>query len=279
MRPLEVNFLTSMRPHGVCPVTRREKLIQWLTTLATIALSVVAARYGIPIPPPPPIDIPAPVVVLPPSPKPPIGPENEASPQPAAAIVRLSFTGVGCSGTVIGPRRADGRWWVMTAAHCCKSVGQHGTIRFLDGRYVGVTVASIDAKPDVAWLVTDPGAEVYPFALLARSSPAVGTKIWHAGYGVDRPGNREEGEVLAGPDTNGQLRFRLSVSSGDSGGGILMNENGEVLSAVCCTSSRGQLADVWGVSPEAAARAKPTAMVLDNWAPSEIPIRAGRPAP
>lgn len=251
----------------------REKLKQWLTTALTIALAVLAARFGIPIPPPvvPPIEIPP--VVVPPGTLPPGATMPDPSPDPANAIVRLSFKGVGCSATVIGPRRQDGRWWVLTASHCVERTGQTGTIRFLDGRTTGVTVQSFDRKSDCCWMVTEDNSSIFPFAMLAKASPPVGTQIWHAGYGVDRPGNKEVGEVLSGPDQNGQIRMRLSVSSGDSGGGIIQNERGEVISCVCCTAARGRMADTWGCSPEAAERAKPTTMVLDDWVPIEVPLK------
>lgn len=254
-------------------MTRRERFIQLLTIAITIGLSVLGARFGIPIPPPvvPPIDVPPPIITFPPMPPGPGIPSPV--PDPPNAIVRLSFQGVGCSATVIGPKRQDGRWYVMSAAHCVKDVGQHGTIRFLSGKTTGVQVIAFDRKADVSWMVTESNSEEYPYALLAKTAPTVGTKIWHAGYGVDKPGNREDGEVLALPDTNGQIRFRLSVSSGDSGGGILLNSLGEVVSCVCCTASRGHVADTWGVGPDAALRAKPTVMVLDDWTPIDVPIR------
>lgn len=254
-------------------MTRREKLFALLAQAAAIALAVIAARYGIPIPPPvvPPIDLPP--IIMPPGSTPPGSPSPDFPPDPPNAIVRLSLRGVGCSATVIGPRRQDGKWWVMTAAHCVERVGQPGTIRFLDGRTTGVTVRSFDRTADVCWMDTDNNTEVYPFAHLAAVSPSVGTKVWHAGYGVDRPGNRESGEILAPPDSKGQIRMRLNVSSGDSGGGIVMNDRGEVVSCVCCTAGRGQFTDTWGSSPEAAQRAKPTAMVLEDWVPLEIPLR------
>lgn len=252
---------------------RRERLIQAVTTLITIAVAVLAARFGIPIPPAPAPIVEMPPIIIPPGTLPPGAPNPDTSPDPANAIVRLSFKGVGCSATVIGPRRQDGRWFVLTAAHCCESVGQSGTIRFLDGRTTGVHVLSFDRKSDSAWLVTEDNSSTFPFALLAPASPAVGTKVWHAGYGVDRPGNKEVGEVLSGPDANGQIRMRLSVSSGDSGGGIISNERGEVVSCVCCTAARGIASDVWGTSPESALRSKPTTMVLDDWVPIEVPLR------
>lgn len=259
-------------------MTRREKIIQWLITAATIVATVIAARYGIPLPPinvnPPEI----PPIIMPPGSTPPGTPNPEYPPDPPNAIVRLSLRGVGCSATVIGPRRQDGRWWVLTAAHCVERTGQAGTIRFLDGRTTGCSVQSFDRKADVCWMLTDNNSEVYPFALLAAASPPIGTKLWHAGYGVDRPGNKEAGETLSGPDSNGQLRMKLNVSSGDSGGGIVWNDRGEIVSVVCCTAGRGQFTDTWGCSPEAALRAKPTAMVLDDWVPIEIPLRMpGKP--
>lgn len=254
-------------------MTWRERLGQLFTTAVTIALAVLAARFGIPIPPPVVPDIPAPIITIPPGTLPPGSPSPDVPPDPPNAIVRLSLRGVGCSATVIGPRRQDGRWWILTAAHCVERTGQAGTIRFLDGRVTSVSVQSFDRTADVCWMATDDNSLVLPYALLAAASPPIGTKIWHAGYGVDRPGNREQGEILSGPDSKGQLRMKLNVSSGDSGGGIVMNDRGEVVSCVCCTAGRGVLTDTWGASPEAAQRAKPTAMVLDDWVPLEIPLR------
>jgi hypothetical protein len=121
-------------------------------------------------------------------------------------------------------------------------------------------------------MYTDTNKELYPFAFLASSSPPAGTKVWHAGYGIDKPGNRESGSFIDGPNSDGQVHFRLSVSSGDSGGGILATDTGLVLSCVCCTSSRGRSADVYGASPEAIGRLLPSGLVLDYWEPLEIPL-------
>ena len=52
--------------------------------------------------------------------------------------------------------------------------------------------------------------------------------------------------MTAGPDSNGQLQFRLSVSSGDSGSGIFRADTGEVVGVVCCTSGLGVNAAMWG---------------------------------
>jgi hypothetical protein len=53
------------------------------------------------------------------------------------------------------------------------------------------------------------------------------------GYGVDKPGNKETGHMVSGPDGNGQLRMNLSVSSGDSGSGTIRADTGELVAVVC----------------------------------------------
>lgn len=256
-------------------MSNRDRWIQFAAALLAAVLAAVGARYGIPIPPPPfpaPGEQPGPGQAPPPPPAPrPI--PTEPPPDAPAAIARIQFGNAGCSATVIGPRRPDGRYWVLTASHCVSSVGQHGTMRLLDGRTVGIVVQSLDKTSDCCWCYTESNAEVLPYAHLARSSPAPGTRIWHAGYGVDRPGNREEGTIDAAPDSNGQLRMTLSVSSGDSGGGICLTDANEVVSCVCCTAARGQRAAVWGASVEAIRRAQPTVMVLDDWTPIPVPER------
>jgi hypothetical protein len=261
---------------------RRRDALRHLFYLAVLAgLTYLGAR-----PPAAPNVHVAPQVQPPPVALPPIQFEQPAPPRPAepkpdtpAAIARIQFGTAGCTATVIGPRRPDGRWWVLTASHCVNAVGQHGQMRLKDGRATGIVVAALDRRADCCWCVTESNSDAYPFALLAPSSPPPGSRVWHAGYGVDTPGNREDGAVEAGPDQNGQLRFRLNVSSGDSGGGVCLDENGLVVSCVCCTTAKGQVAQVWGASPEAIARTKPTEMALDDWTPVEIPRRDPVPVP
>jgi hypothetical protein len=146
-------------------------------------------------------------------------------------------------------------------------------MRLRDGREFGIAVLAFDRRADCCWMLSDPTEEVYPHATLAVQSPQPGEKIWHAGFGVHIPSNREEGVVAATPNGDGQLQFKLSVSSGDSGGGIALNDSGEVVSTVCCTTAKGQYADVWGASPEACRRLRPEANVLDSWTPLDIPIK------
>jgi hypothetical protein len=71
----------------------------------------------------------------------------------------------------------------------------------------------------------------------------------HCGYGVHIPGNREDGYVVARENADLQVRYRLSVSQGDSGGGIIATATGELLSPVCCTTRLNGVGDVWGASP------------------------------
>lgn len=265
------------------PAPRFPNLRPFLTQVVTIVLAVIAARYGIPIPPPvvPPGAIPPPQVIVPPPGElqPPPIQIPQPMPNPPGAITRIQFGRSGCSATIIGPRRVDGRWWVLTAAHCIERIGQTGVMKLLDGRTVAVSVVSFHKRSDAAWLQTETRNEEYPYAFLAASSPPVGAAIWHAGYGVDKPGNRELGKVAGLANEDGQLRFILSVSSGDSGGGIVLDERGYVVSCVCCTTERGRVgATTWGASPEAALAARPTTFVSDpwpEWTPLEVPIKPG----
>lgn len=211
----------------------------------------------------------------PPAPNPP-APEpkqpDPKKPDPANALGRITFGTAGCTATVIGPRRADGRWDVLTAAHCVTRAGQRGVMMTKGGQKLNLTVVSLHTDPDCAWLVTDETPADLPFAIIAEKNPALGAKVWHSGYGVDKPGNREDGEITGVEDANGQLKMSLSVSSGDSGGGIFRADTGELVSCVCCTTHKGAKAHVWGCSAEVARRLRPGAS-SDGWAPAKMPKR------
>lgn len=212
--------------------------------------------------------------VVPPAVPPAIPP---AVPDAAAAIGRIQFGAAGCTATVIEPRRPDGRYDVLTAGHCVTGTGQKGTLVLKDGRRLGVTAVRRDPLPsgsDLCWLVTDdPGSAPLPVARLAAVLPAAGTPVWHQGYGVDRPGNRESGTVV-GNWQNGQLEFRLSVSSGDSGGGIFRADTNELVAAVCCTRARGLFTSMYGGHALSARSLRPGA-VADEWEPLPLPIQEG----
>lgn len=245
-------------------MTTRQQWITWgLIAITAIILGIMRNQ---------PITIPPPPIQSEPPTTPPAAPTPvEPQPDPLAAIVRISRTGVGCTATIIGPRRADGRYWALSAAHCTQALGERWTARFRDGRTTGLTTVHRNGTSDFAWMLTDVDTGIFPYAFLADADPRQGEGVWHAGYGVDRPGSREDGTVVASADTDGQIRYRLSVSSGDSGGGIILDSSGRVLSPVCCTTRPGALADVYGASPVACKRGQIISTSLDEWVPFPIP--------
>ncbi len=233
-------------------------------------LTVEEARVSVtiesctPVPPVPPVP-----------PKPDPKPPGDGKLDPVNALGRIRFGNAGCTATVIGPRRPDGKWDVLTAAHCVTGVGQKGTISLKDGRTLGLRVVAHHKGPDVAWCVTDDEIADLPYALIAAKNPEPGTAIWHMGYGVDKPGNREDGTVADRENAQGQLRMTLSVSSGDSGGGIFRADTNELVSVVCCTSSMGRKVSMWGCSAEVAQKTRPRGADADEaWEPVPIPLRA-----
>lgn len=183
---------------------------------------------------------------------------------PVQALGRIQFGNGSCTATVIGPRRADGRWDVLTASHCVSGVGAKGTLHTKAGKVLPVRVVVHQARPDLAWMVTVDPVEDLAYANVAADLPAVGVKMFHQGYGMHVPGNREDGTVLTSEDGNGQSRFWLSVSPGDSGGGMLRSDNLEVISTVCCTNRLSGLGEVWGASVRSIRAARPGAVKLDS---------------
>lgn len=208
---------------------------------------------------------------------PPPPPPPPAKPDPLPAISRIQFGNAGCTACPIGPRRADGRWDIFTAAHCVTGVGQKGTMILKDGSRVPVTVSARDARSDVCWLVTDAADIVtMPHAELADALPARGSKVWHQGYGIDKPGNREEGTVL-GETSDGQLAFELSVSSGDSGGPIVLDEAGKVVASVCCTTGLAVRTTMYGGHCLSARSIRPKSGTAVEWKPIDLPVVPRKP--
>lgn len=204
---------------------------------------------------------------------------------PSNAIGRIQFGNAGCSATVIAPRLPDGRWRVLTAAHCIGGQGQKGTMRMpKSGKTYGVTVHKYDRECDLCWLITDSSIDDIEYANLSPGNPPVGTAVWHQGYGFHLPRNREDGVVTGGENSSGQLRFTLNVSSGDSGGGIFRADTNEVISAVCCTAGIAVKTSMWGGSTAQARRLMPTSAGEDtsensvteqtDWKPLPLPIRS-----
>lgn len=230
-----------------------------LTILITIFLCVFAFKYALSL-------------VVPHIPGPEI-PRVIPKPRRAEdAIGKIQFGTSGCTATIIGPVWSnDDKLDILTAAHCVK-VGAAGKMWLKDGRILKVVCVARDPGSDAAWLTADnPGGDI-PYLLLADAMPQEGEVVWHQGYGIDRPGNRESG-VFRGKATNGQqCKFRLSVSPGDSGGGIILDSEGKVVSPVCCTTKLGGTGDVFGASPLAAAKIRPSRLVSDEEPPLVYPV-------
>lgn len=185
---------------------------------------------------------------------PPAAPKPRAGPEGATGKIR--FGNAGCTATVVGPRRPDGRWDILTASHCTGGVGSRGTYTAKDGSVYHVAVTARNTTPDISWLVTDEAPEDMPHATLAASVPAAGVAVWHVGLGVDRPGNREEGVVL-GEIAGGQIAITLSVSSGDSGSGIFRADTGELVGVVCCTQKVETKTTMYAGTSAAAGKLRP----------------------
>ena len=184
------------------------------------------------LPPPTP---PTPPTPAPPTPAPPTSPfpPSPGGTDPVRATARYRANGVGCTATILADRPSASQHWILCAAHCVRGTSGRGTITLKDGQVIPWRLVRTDAAGDLALLVCDhPGP--LPTARIAREEPAVGTAVWHMGYGIDRPGNREDGNVLRRADRNGQIAMRLSVSSGDSGSGIFRADDGAIISVVCC---------------------------------------------
>ena len=169
----------------------------------------------------------------PPIPPPPPPPVSKVD--PVAATVRLRMGNAGCTATVLATRPGPGRYYVLSAAHCVRGAKQ-GTVTLSNGQSFTVRVLRTNERADLALLEME-GPDGLPTAEVADSVPAIGTAVWHQGFGVDRPGNRETGTVSGAPGKDGQIPLSLSVSSGDSGSGIFRQDNGQLVSVVCCTGN------------------------------------------
>lgn len=194
---------------------------------------------------------------------------------PVKSIHRIQFGTAGCSAVPVYPQRADGRWDIATAAHCVGEVGQRGVLFRADGTRVAVTVTAVDRGADCAWLVTDEPTDDMFYAKMAERQPTTKTDVWHGGFGVDKPGSIEYGQFVSGPEPDGKNRYRLSVSSGDSGGPIFRASDNTLLGVVCCTTERGKVADVWAAGIKKMRDLRPATKTGDTggWAPVDIPLR------
>lgn len=182
-------------------------------------------------------------------------PPDKVTPKgdPEGARARIVFGRSGCTATVIHPRRPDGKWDLLTAAHCVTGVGQQGTATMASGKKLGVKVSAFDKDSDLAWLVTDDATLELPAAFLAKKLPAGGARIWHMGYGVDKPGNRESGTYVGPSKYEGMIRVDISMSSGDSGSSFFLESTGESIGTMYGTigglGHGGSCVKAWSLRP------------------------------
>lgn len=197
-----------------------------------------------PIPPAPPAAPPSPVLPCPPK------------SDPLAALGRLALSGGSCSATIIGPRRADGKWDVLSAAHCFRGGRKTATVHLRDGRSLPVRLTAIDNVSDVAWCATEV-VESLPFLLLAKAPAQKGDAIWHSGFGRDKPANVERGVIDTGADNLGRWWGRIKVSPGDSGCAVIHAQTGEVVGCLYGFSGPqslgGSCTAAWKIRPGAVA--------------------------
>lgn len=182
---------------------------------------------------------------------------KNASEDVKQAIGKLVIGNTGCTGTVIGPvKDTDEDILVLTAAHCIRQ-GESGVMTLPSGQVVSIKCVNRSPGPDFAWCRGKrPDGRIF-YAVLSKEKPRPDARVWHAGYGIDKPGNMEEGTFVGESQDGTQYQYHLSVSSGDSGGAIVEKSTGKVLSPVCCTTTRGSLGKVWGASPIKAAAERP----------------------
>jgi len=243
-------------------------VIPKLQTTLTMIAAIIAAFAGVQVsgcitPGKPPATSPA----TPPGPAEQQPPEDKKQ-----AIARIQIGNSGCSLTWVLPKRSDGRYDGLSAAHCFDHVGQVGEFMNRDGTSGRFVCVALDKEADCAWVTTLTSFDHMDALHLAERSPAVGEKVFHAGYGTDRPGNTETGTVvgIAGK----QVKYTLSVSPGDSGGGICLDSSGRVISPVCCTTRPGAVGSVWGASPEECRKLRPVSTsLMRGWTPIPIPTR------
>lgn len=211
----------------------------------------------------------------PPRPEPPGGPAPPTPPSPTwvrntMAAMGVTQTGSGrCTATHVKISATQSRSVFLTAAHCVGAVGSKvvfTTRRLPTELTVHCVVVAVNRDADCAWLMAEDNRLYWeiPYAELSGELPPNGTAVWHAGFGVNIPGNTEEGTVVA-VETE-QLQFDLSASPGDSGAAIVWRVRDQIVSVVCCGTTPGRRGPVWGAR---------TDRIHDTWEKS----RSGPTAP
>jgi len=238
------------------------RLIDWKALLSGAVAALLALLGSRQLPPP---------TVPPPEEKPPTATPPAAN--PLDALGRLAMSGGYCSATPITPLGSDGTQTLLSAAHCVKSVGETCQFFTRAGRMVRVSVKSINREADACLLVTEELREPLPYLLIATETPAVGTAVFHAGFGTHVPGNVERGRILQRDTGSGQVMFELSVSPGDSGGGICVDSSGRLISPVCCTTRIAAVGQVFGARPEVVLKMVLSPASFVDLPPMQMPMR------
>lgn len=240
------------------------KRIPWAEFIAALTAALIALLTARQLPTP----------LVPPVPPPPPAPVAPPATDAKDAIGRLVFSGGYCSATPITALSDGKTQTLLTASHCLKTVGEVCQFFTRGGRMVSCRVTAINREADAGLLVTELLSEPLAYLNLAATTPAAGTDVFQAGWGIDVPGNVERGHVLQRDSGQGQVIYELSVSPGDSGGGICVTASGEVLSPVCCTTNLAAVGQVWGARPEEVHKmiASPASFV--DVPPSRMPARS-----
>lgn len=269
---------------------RAARVLAIVQFLAVVALSVIVAiRGGTPPPMAAPVaDVPKGRTVLVssdelrgagvlavgvtvPSAEPGPVPERQSREEVLAAVGRVRFGAGACTAQAVYPRRPDGKWDVLTAAHCVSGVGQQGRFRLRDGREIGVVVITVDKGADCCWCRTTDPIEKLPAVLLADGDAEKGSAIWQSGYGWNEPGVVKEGETDRGRMPDGKQAFTISLSQGDSGGGFFRVSDNRLVSVACCTTQIAAKALAFGPSVTAIRANRLTAAHSDDWEPAAVP--------
>lgn len=171
---------------------------------------------------------------------------------PEQAVGRLTCGRCNGSATVLGPRRPDGRWHVVTAAHCLTGVphapvpgGLVAWLHLKDGRSVSLRVVGVDPRCDVAVLATRLPWKDLPHAVQAAEPPKEGDRLWHCGYSPYAKGKTRP-LVVAGGRFVDATPFSGEVGHGDSGGGVF-NARGEFVGVM--TNGTPDAPPVPGMAP------------------------------
>jgi len=178
-----------------------------------------------------------------PDPKPKPTPPPEPTPKEKRenainSVVKIRTQYSLCSATIVF--QFESQVTLFTAAHCVSRQGQVFDVETRSGVKFQATVAAFDRKSDLAVLLAKYSGKL-PYTPIARGYK-LGEKVFHCGFGRHIPGNVEEGELISIGDY--QNAYSLSVSPGDSGGGIF-NADGEWMGAVCCTTNLDRVGTVW----------------------------------